>query len=172
MFSENVEIWYKIFPAKNIKIKRKLVEDIDLKFFEVLGENDILFIDSSHIIRPQGDVLKEYLEIIPTLKPGVIVHVHDVWWAHASCMAILESWSVEDDSAGWIRVMHACMTDSYQSHWGILSRISRDWLAVTPYRVRYLGNHRLVCIFHKCAPCYHIPKSGISDRGEDAALAS
>ncbi len=63
----------------NIKVKRELVENIDLSFFECLSENDILFIDSSHIIRPQGDVLKEYLEIIPSLKPGVIVHVHDVF---------------------------------------------------------------------------------------------
>ncbi len=63
----------------NIKVKRELVENIDLSFFECLSENDILFIDSSHIIRPQGDVLKEYLEIIPSLKPGVIVHVHDIF---------------------------------------------------------------------------------------------
>ena len=48
----------------NIQVKRELVENIDLSFFECLSENDILFIDSSHIIRPQGDVLKEYLEII------------------------------------------------------------------------------------------------------------
>ena len=51
---------------------------------------------------------------------------------------------MEDDSAGWIRVIHACMTDSYQSHCDILSLISIDWLAVTPYRVRY---SQIVCIF-------------------------
>jgi len=39
----------------------------------------MLFIDSSHIIRPQGDVLKIFLEILPKLNKGVIVHVHDVF---------------------------------------------------------------------------------------------
>jgi len=38
-----------------------------------------LFIDSSHIIRPQGDVLFEYLEILPILNAGVFVHIHDIF---------------------------------------------------------------------------------------------
>ncbi|MCD6068002.1 MAG: uncharacterized protein K0S33_2828 [Bacteroidetes bacterium] len=62
-----------------IELLRKKVEDVDLAFFQQLEANDILFIDSSHIIRPQGDVLFEYLELLPTLKPGVIVHVHDIF---------------------------------------------------------------------------------------------
>lgn len=52
---------------------------MDVNFFNQLGENDILFIDSSHIIRPQGDVLFEYLQILPILNKGVIVHIHDIF---------------------------------------------------------------------------------------------
>ena len=37
------------------------------------------FLDSSHIIRPDGDVVKFYLEILPNLKSGVIVHIHDIF---------------------------------------------------------------------------------------------
>jgi hypothetical protein len=62
-----------------IIIKRDLVENINVSFFQQLNANDILFIDSSHIIRPQGDVLFEYLEILPTLRSGVLVHVHDIF---------------------------------------------------------------------------------------------
>ncbi|SRR6266478_3438184 len=58
---------------------RKRLEEVDRALFLELQENDLLFIDSSHIIRPQGDVLTEYLEILPSLRPGVIVHVHDVF---------------------------------------------------------------------------------------------
>lgn len=60
-------------------VLRKKVEDVELSFFSKLQENDILFIDSSHIIRPQGDVLFEYLELLPSLNKGVIVHVHDIF---------------------------------------------------------------------------------------------
>jgi hypothetical protein len=63
----------------DIELRREKVEDIELSMFSILGENDILFIDSSHIIRPQGDVLFEILEILPSLKPGVIIHIHDIF---------------------------------------------------------------------------------------------
>jgi predicted O-methyltransferase YrrM len=62
-----------------VEILRKLVEDVDRTIFAMLEQDDILFIDSSHMIRPEGDVLVEFLELLPSLKPGVIVHVHDIY---------------------------------------------------------------------------------------------
>lgn len=62
-----------------VSVVRKKIEDVELAFFSELQENDVLFIDSSHIIRPEGDVLFEYLELLPTLNKGVIVHVHDIF---------------------------------------------------------------------------------------------
>ena len=63
----------------DVNLIREKVEDVDMNAFEILEENDILFIDSSHIIRPQGDVLFEFLEILPKIKKGVLVHVHDIF---------------------------------------------------------------------------------------------
>lgn len=68
--------WLEKLP---VEVKRSRVEDLPLEFFSVLGPGDILFIDSSHVIRPQGDVVYEYLQLLPTLKPGVIVHIHDIF---------------------------------------------------------------------------------------------
>lgn len=62
-----------------VEVLRKPVEEIDRAEFASLGRNDILFIDSSHVIRPQGDVVLEYLEILPILRPGVLVHIHDIY---------------------------------------------------------------------------------------------
>ena len=62
-----------------VELIREKVECIEKSFFQQLKSNDLLFIDSSHIIRPQGDVLFEYLELLPTLKPGVLIHVHDIF---------------------------------------------------------------------------------------------
>lgn len=62
-----------------VEVHRQKVEDVALEMFGQLGENDILLIDSSHVIRPWGDVLRECLELIPSLKPGVLVHVHDIF---------------------------------------------------------------------------------------------
>ncbi len=76
----------------DLKIIRERVENIDKQIFSNLEANDILFIDSSHIIRPQGDVLFEYLEILPILKQGVLVHIHDVF----TPKDYLDEWIIED----------------------------------------------------------------------------
>lgn len=62
-----------------VKVIREKLEDVGKDIFDTLHENDILFIDSSHIIRPQGDVIVEYLEILPLLQKGVIIHIHDIF---------------------------------------------------------------------------------------------
>lgn len=53
-------------------ILRRKVEDLEEDFFEQLEENDILFIDSSHVIRPEGDVLYEFENILPKLRGGYL----------------------------------------------------------------------------------------------------
>ena len=50
----------------------------DESIFQQLKENDILFIDSSHTVRIGGDVNNLILDVIPFIKPGVIVHFHDI----------------------------------------------------------------------------------------------
>ena len=56
------------------------LQAVPLKEFEALGKNDILFIDSSHVLRIDSDVQYVFLEILPRLKKGVLVHVHDIYF--------------------------------------------------------------------------------------------
>jgi hypothetical protein len=56
----------------------KKAQEVPLDKFMTLEANDILFIDSSHVLRSGNDVHYEYLEILPRLKAGVYVHVHDI----------------------------------------------------------------------------------------------
>lgn len=69
--------WLEQLPS--VEVVRQRVENAGTELFNSLGENDILFIDSSHVIRPQGDVLVEFLQILPALRAGVLVHVHDIF---------------------------------------------------------------------------------------------
>jgi hypothetical protein len=66
------------FPGLSKLIPKK-VQDIPVSEFKKLLENDILFIDSSHVLKIGSDVQYEYLEILPRLNKGVIVHVHDIF---------------------------------------------------------------------------------------------
>jgi hypothetical protein len=52
-----------------------MLQDVPVEFF---GQADLLFIDSTHVSKIGSDVNYEILEIIPTLKPGALVHWHDI----------------------------------------------------------------------------------------------
>jgi len=54
------------------------VEELPVAFFDRLGEDDILFVDSSHVSKAGSDVNFLILEVLPRLKPGVVVHFHDI----------------------------------------------------------------------------------------------
>jgi predicted O-methyltransferase YrrM len=65
--------------ALPIEIIRTTLHDAPDHPFQTLEAGDILFIDSSHIAMPGSDVDKLFLDILPTLPPGVIVHIHDIF---------------------------------------------------------------------------------------------
>jgi predicted O-methyltransferase YrrM len=62
----------------HIKLLREPVESLTRSVLTELTSDNILFIDSSHILKLGNDVSYLYLEIIPRLKPGVLIHVHDI----------------------------------------------------------------------------------------------
>lgn len=66
------------FPGLAGVITEK-AEDAPLDLFTALGPGDILFIDSSHALKTGGDVQQLYLEVLPRLKKGVLVHIHDIF---------------------------------------------------------------------------------------------
>lgn len=59
-------------------ILAKRAEVVHTGFFEQLDRGDILFIDSGHVVRIGGDVNFLVLDVLPRLRPGVLVHFHDI----------------------------------------------------------------------------------------------
>ncbi len=55
------------------------LEEAELNIPDILEAGDILFVDNSHRILPNSDVTCFFLEILPRLKKGVIVHLHDIY---------------------------------------------------------------------------------------------
>ena len=62
---------------ERIHFHKAFVQDIPLDLFRTLERDDILFIDSSHVLKTGSDVHYELFHILPVLAPGVIVHFHD-----------------------------------------------------------------------------------------------
>ena len=61
------------------QVIRQPLEDTDVALFEALEPGDILFLDSSHRSFQGSDVTVFFLDILPRLKPGVVVHIHDIY---------------------------------------------------------------------------------------------
>ena len=60
------------------KLFDQRVEILEPDIFRQLGENDILFVDSGHVVRTGSDVNLIILDVLPCLAPGVIIHFHDI----------------------------------------------------------------------------------------------
>jgi len=63
---------------KNVLVNS--VQEVALEKFDKLNENDILFIDSSHVSKAGSDVNHIIFNILPRLKKGVYIHFHDINW--------------------------------------------------------------------------------------------
>lgn len=98
-----IDPWPRDFISQGITgvefIQRK-VEDLELEMFLQLKENDILFVDSSHVTRVGGDVNFIILEVVPRLAKGVIIHFHDIF--------LPDNYPKE-----WIDEMHRFWTEQY-----------------------------------------------------------
>lgn len=82
--------WISEIPEVSQIVQSK-VEKVPLETFSKLQHNDILFIDSSHIINIYNDVCFEYLEVLPGLNDGVLVHIHDIILPQRYCEYWLDS---------------------------------------------------------------------------------
>lgn len=67
----------KISNKSNLILKK--VQEMPPSLFQQLQKNDILFIDSSHILKIGSDLYHIFLKILPILRKGVIVHFHDIF---------------------------------------------------------------------------------------------
>jgi hypothetical protein len=65
------------FPGLERLIASRL-QEVDPAVFEALDANDVLFIDSTHVSRMDSDVNHLLLRIVPRLRRGVLVHIHDI----------------------------------------------------------------------------------------------
>jgi len=64
----------------NCQIIQSKVQDVPVSLFDQLEDNDILFIDSSHVAKASSDVLHLCFNILPALSKGVLIHFHHILW--------------------------------------------------------------------------------------------
>lgn len=83
---------------KRTKVISSDLQDVDIEVFKKLEANDILFIDSSHVVKFFSDVNYAFAEILPALAKGVYIHFHDIFYP----FEYKEDWILEN--RGWNEV--------------------------------------------------------------------
>ena len=68
------------YPYGKLQVFPTMVQDVPLSRFDELKAGDILFIDSSHVVKAGGDVVFVIFQIFPRLASGVIIHFHDIFY--------------------------------------------------------------------------------------------
>ena len=94
-----------------VDIIETIVQKIPISLFDTLEPNDMLFIDSTHVMRTGSDVCFELFEILPRIRPGVLVHFHDIFWPFEYPAA----WVI-DDNRSWneLYAVRAFLTNNRQ----------------------------------------------------------
>lgn len=64
----------------NVELIEESLQKVPLSYFQSLDEGDVLFIDSTHVSKYGSDVNYLFFEILPRLKKGVIIHLHDIFY--------------------------------------------------------------------------------------------
>jgi len=82
-FPERLQGLLRVNEAFNVRIIARRVQDLPTSLFEELQQNDFLFVDSSHVAKVGSDVPEIFFRLLPALRPGVIVHFHDIFYPHA-----------------------------------------------------------------------------------------
>jgi hypothetical protein len=72
----------KLHNMGKITLIKNYLENIDLNIFTTLTENDILFIDSSHVLKLDSDVMFYFTKIFPLLNKNVLIHIHDIFFPY------------------------------------------------------------------------------------------
>jgi len=72
----------KLHDTGKITLIQKCLENVDLNIFKTLTQNDILFIDSSHVLKLDSDVMFYFTKIFPLLNKNVLIHIHDIFFPY------------------------------------------------------------------------------------------
>jgi predicted O-methyltransferase YrrM len=89
---EKVSLLFEPQGAAKATLLPHRVQDIPIELFDRLAPDDILFIDSSHVLKTGSDVNYYFFEILPRLKPGVLIHIHDILYP----FEYLEDWVLSE----------------------------------------------------------------------------
>ena len=111
------------------------VQEVPIETFAVLKENDVLFIDSSHVSKIGSDVNRLIFDVLPALAPGVLIHFHDI----TGNLEYPRAWLEEGRAWNELYLLRAFLTYNPAFRIELFSR----WLAIS--RAQFLRERMPLC---------------------------
>jgi hypothetical protein len=143
-----------------VHLHKSIVEEVDLAFFDRLEQGDLLSIDSSHAVRCCGDVARIYTEILPRLKPGVFVHIHDIMFPYMFPRDVEQTYTQAMETALLFTSL------AHSKHFEVLFSLSL---------LHYTDQELLKCVFPEYNPQPNVgglPGKGVRQFGEERHFPS
>lgn len=106
-----------------IELRQEPAQTVDMSVFTDLGPGDLLFIDSTHTVKPGSEVNRLVLEVFPQLKAGVYTHLHDMYFPYDFPPDLAERLFFWNEST----LVHAYLINNART--SLL--VSGSWLALT-----------------------------------------
>lgn len=118
-----------------VQLRESIVEEVELSFFDQLQPGSLLSIDSSHAVRCCGDVARIYTEILPRLRPGVFVHIHDITFPYLFPRDVEQTYTQAMETALLFATLsHSthfeilfCLSHLHHTEPGLLKRVFPDY---------------------------------------------
>lgn len=120
-----------------ITIIASQLRDLDPSFFEKLEDNDILFTDSTHVSKVNSDVNFIFFEVMPRLKRGVHIHVHDISYP----LEYIKEWIYEGWTWQEIYLLRGFLQDNLSCH----IKYFQDFM-FTNHRLLYFEQYLPLCL--------------------------
>lgn len=91
------------------RVVKSMAQDIDLAIIDALEPGDVLFIDSTHVVKTGSDVHFHLFTVLPRVKPGVYIHFHDIFYP----FEYPEAWLFQENRS-WneLYALHALLMDN------------------------------------------------------------
>jgi predicted O-methyltransferase YrrM len=105
--------------CERVRLVEKKLQEVDLDLFRELEARDILFIDSTHVVKTGSDVNHILFEVLPALRRGVTIHIHDVWHPFEYPMAWVymgRTWNEDYLLRAFLQYNHAFKIQFFDSY--------------------------------------------------------
>ena len=109
----------RLAAEQSIRLIKEKAQKVDIQVLSDISANDLLFVDSTHTVKPGSEVNRLILEVFPRLKKGTWIHLHDIYFPYDFKRDLLDAdlffWSESTLLQAFLTQNNSCRIDCSMS---------------------------------------------------------